>query len=115
MATITLTKSFEEIHQEALAAAKFEANKYFNEQLNGVDQYACGFAWVKVIGVRLNTKLGKAMKEMGFSKSWNTGIELWNPSGMCVQNIDVKEVGATAYAKVLQNYGIDAYAQSRLD
>ena len=43
------------------------------------------------------------------------GFDLWNPCGLHVQNIDIKEAGAEAYAKVLRNYGFDAYMGSRLD
>lgn len=115
MATITLPKPFAEIHAEAIKAAREAATKFFKERLNGVDQYACGFAWVKIPNVKLSTKVGKEIAKSGFSKSYTGGVELWNPSGMSVQNIDVKEAGADAYAAVLRSYGINAYAQSRLD
>ena len=39
-----------------------------------------------------------------------------NPSGLPVQNVDVKEAGAAAYAKVLcDELGIKAYPESKLD
>ena len=41
---------------EAQMAARVAAEKYFREQLNGVDQFACGFAWVEVYGIKGSTK-----------------------------------------------------------
>jgi len=107
--------SIETIHAEATAAARAAAEKYFTEQLGGRDQYACGFSWVTVQGIRLNTKIGRAMAAVGFQKSWSRGIYLWNPASMPVQNVDCLYAGAAAYAAVLQGYGFDAYAESRLD
>jgi hypothetical protein len=40
---------------------------------------------------------------------------MWNPGGLPVQNIDIKEAGAYAYARYLQGLGLKAYAGSRLD
>ena len=42
-------------------------------------------------------------------------FSLWNPSKSHFQNIDCKEAGARAAAKVLEDVGFDAYANSRLD
>ena len=107
--------SIDTIHAEATAAARAAAERYFTEKLGGRDQYAVGFAWVTVQGVRLNTKIGRAMAAAGFQKSWSRGIYLWNPASMHVQNVDCLYAGAAAYAAVLQGYGFDAYAESRLD
>ena len=91
------------------------ANKFFQERLGGRDQMACGFAWVTVYE-RGNTKLGRALKAAGFSPAYGGGLQLWNPSGMMVQNVDTLEVGAEAAAKFLeQMLGVKAYAGSRLD
>lgn len=43
------------------------------------------------------------------------GWTFWNPAEWNGQNVDIKEKGAQAFAKVLQSYGIEAYASSRLD
>jgi hypothetical protein len=40
---------------------------------------------------------------------------MWNPGELGAQNIDAKEAGAYAMAKVLQDLGLNAYAGSRLD
>ena len=47
---------------EAKTAAREAAERFFQEKLGGVDQYACGFAWVDIFGVKGNTRLGKAFK-----------------------------------------------------
>jgi len=54
---------------EAKSAAREAAERFFQEKLGGRDQFACGFAWVDIFGVRGNTKLGKALKEAGVKKS----------------------------------------------
>jgi hypothetical protein len=40
---------------------------------------------------------------------------MWNPGELPVQNIDIKEAGAEAYATYLRTLGLTAYAGSRLD
>ena len=101
---------------EAKADAYIAAHRYFQNTLGGQDRYACGFAWVNIYGIKGNTKLGKAMKAAGFSKSYDGAWQLWNPSGLNCQNVDTKEAGAYAAAQVFKKYGFDkAYAGSRLD
>lgn len=79
------------------------------------DRDACGFAWVTVYE-KGSTKLGRALIEAGFRKSYRGGLELWNPSGSYTQAVTAKEVGAEAAAKFLeQMLGVKAYAGSRLD
>ena len=100
----------------AKAEAYQAAMKFFYDKLGGKDQFACGFAWVNVYGVRGNTKLGKALKEAGFRPAYGGGLQLWNPSGMHCQNVDTLEEGARAAAEFLkQTLGVEAYAGSRLD
>ena len=98
-----------EIVAEAQQAAYAAADKFFKEQLGGRDQYACGFAWVEVYGVKGNTKLGRILKELNFRQA------MWNPAKYPVQNVDTLEAGARAAAEVLKGYGFTAYASSRLD
>jgi hypothetical protein len=105
-----------EIHNQATWAAAQAACKFFNERLGGRDQYSCGFAWVEVPEVRGNTRLGKTLAKVGFSKTYGRkGMTLWNPSGHPCQNVDTKFHGAVAYAKVLEQHGIRAIAMDRLD
>ena len=104
-----------DIVAEACQAAQDAATLYFHSKLNGRDQFACGFAWVNICGIKGNTKMGRVLKEAGIRQDYTKAFQLWNPSGLPVQNIDCKEVGADAAAKVLQKYGFQAYAGSRLD
>ena len=107
-------EAVEEIHFEATVAAEQAAARFFQEKLGGRDQYACGFAWVTVFE-KGSTKLGRALKAVGFRKAYGGGLQLWNPSHFGCQNVDTLEAGAEAYAQVLKKYGITAYAGSRLD
>ena len=42
-------------------------------------------------------------------------MTLWNPADYHGQSMDVKEVGAQAYADVLEKHGFRAYMGSRAD
>jgi hypothetical protein len=114
----TLNYSVEEV-KAILAEAKAEARKaadtFFQTRLNGVDQYSCGFAWVNIYGIKGNTKMGKTLKAAGISQDYSKAFSIWNPSEHNAQNIDTKEAGADAAAKVFEKYGFTAYAGSRLD
>ena len=104
-----------EIHDKATAAAERAAADML-ARLGG-DRLACGFAWVDIAGVKLNTRVGKELARVGFRKSYGARapIQLWNPSRSPVQNVDIKLAGAEAYAQVLRDHGFDAYADSKLD
>ena len=109
-------EDIEAIHLTAVDAAREAADRFFNERCGGVDQFACGFAWVEVPEVKGNTKLGKSLMKLGFRKNYGSrGLMLWNPSGHGAQNIDTKFHGAVAYAQVLEAHGIPAIAMDRLD
>jgi len=108
------------IVQEAEAAAYRAADAYFKDKLNGVDQFACGFAWVNLYEhngekIRGNTRVGRAMKQAGVRQDYTRAFQIWNPSKYPVQNVDTLEVGARAAAEVFKQYGFTASAGSRLD
>lgn len=109
-----LTIPLAEIHNQALVAARAAAKSALDNN-GGRDNYPCGFSWVTVYGVKMNTRLGKEFARLGFKKEHGGGIQLWNPSGSPVQSVDIKEAGAQAYANVLRRYDIKAFANSRLD
>jgi DNA-directed RNA polymerase subunit N (RpoN/RPB10) len=113
----TTTLDLTAIHAQASLAAETAAREYFINKLGGVDRFACGFAWVRIEQrIRANSKLGKQLESLGFDKGYTSKcFELWNPSRLHVQNVDTLEAGAQAYAKVLRDNGIEAYACSRLD
>ena len=104
-----------EIVAEAKSAAYQAAMRFFYDKLGGRDQFACGFAWVNIHGVKGNTKLGRMLKAAGVRQDYTKAFQIWNPSGMPVQNVDTLEAGAEAAAKVFTKYGFEAYAGSRLD
>ena len=110
------TYKVELVHQEALQAANTAAQEFANRHFNGGDGGSSGFSWVDVYGVRSNSKLGKALQAVGFSKSYTGSLQLWNKWYMG-QSVDAGEAGAYAYAKVLKDkLGLDkCYAGSRLD
>ena len=103
-------------HVKALDRAQKAAQEFANKHMNGRDGGACGFSWVNVYGVRSNSKIGKALVTVGFSKSYGGGLQLWNKWWMG-QSVDAGEEGARAYAEVLRKeLGLEkVYSGSRLD
>jgi hypothetical protein len=103
-------------HVRAMAAAQAAARAFSEKHMGGRDGGACGFAWVDVYGVRSNSKLGKALAEVGFRKSYTGSLQLWN-KWWHGQSIDAAEHGATAYAAVMkEELGLErCYSGSRLD
>ena len=93
----------------------YEANIDGSQKKGGqewlVDDGACGFAWIKFSG---KTPFGRWMKKTGRAhKAYPTGLMVWvSEFG---QSVDRKEAYAVAYAKILQEAGIEAHAGSRLD
>lgn len=82
----------------------------------GGDRYACGFAWVDVYVDRTNSKQAQELIKAGFKKDYKPKcLSFWNPGGLGVQNIDIKEAGADALANYLTALGLKAYSGSRLD
>jgi hypothetical protein len=108
-------EQIKDIVAEAKAEARRAANEFFQTRLGGQDRYSCGFAWVNILGVKGNTKLGRAMKAAGIRQDYSKAFSIWNPSEHPCQNIDTKEAGALAAQKVFEKYGFQAYAGSRLD
>lgn len=102
-------------HVKAMDAAQKAAQAFADKYMNGQDGGPCGFSWVNVHGVRSNSKMGKALAEVGFSKAYGGGLQLWN-RWWRGQSVDAGEHGATAYAKVFkEELGLEAYSGSRLD
>jgi len=76
-----------------------------------VQDGVCGFAWVKVGG---NTGFGRwLMKSGNGSKGYPSGVVYW--VAMFGQSMQRKEAFAHAFAQVLKENGIKAYAESRMD
>jgi hypothetical protein len=102
---------------EAAEKAAQQAVQAMYDEHGGDQIGACGFGFVNIYGVRANSKVGKALKQVGFRKEeWNRSFQLWNPGGYGGQNVDIKEAGARAYAnKFKEITGIEIYPGSRLD
>ena len=99
-------------HEVACGEARMEARVL--EEIHG-DGYPCGFAWVQSY-VKGNTKEGKALKALGFKKSYTGGYQLWNPSGTMVQNMNIKEAACQKYVDIFEKLtGIKLYVSSRMD
>lgn len=116
MATNFETIKVQMAHVRALAAAQAAAQAFADKHMGGRDGGPCGFAWVDVYGVRSNSKLGKALAEVGFKKSYTGSLQLWN-KWWPGQSVDAAEHGAVAYATVLKDeLGLEScYSGSRLD
>lgn len=72
----------------------------------------CGFAWVKISPAR--GKFVNYLKKLGIGRrSYQGGYDIWiSEFG---QSYERKSAYADAFAKVLNENGIKAYAMSRLD
>lgn len=97
----------------AQAAAEQEVTAMSNK--HGDVWGACGFSWCHIDGVKGNSKLGRKLKAAGVRQDYTRSFQVWNPGDYGGQNIEIKEAGAQAYAKVLKSYGFTAYAGSRMD
>ena len=119
---IEATTDINTLHSQATQAAQDAVADFlskWNAQTGG-NEYGepmyCGFAWVDVAVTRTNDATAKALSTVGFRKSYRPKtMTLWDPAQHRGQSMDCKEVGAQAYAEVLQKYGIKAYMGSRAD
>jgi len=103
------------IKREALDAAANVAAE-LEKELDAKSFYgSCGFAWLSILNIKGNTKLGRNMKAAGIPRAYDGSLQIWNPSGSASQSIDVKEAGAYAAAIIFKKYGFQAHADSRLD
>ena len=84
----------------------------FKKQTYFVSEGACGFAWVNISPARGAFVTYLKSINVG-SKGYYGGFEIWvREFG---QSITRKEAFAGAFAQVLNSYGINASAGSRLD
>ena len=107
-----------QMHSFAKKVAEQQTHKEIDKYPDGEPEFSVGFAWVNVYGLRKNSKLVKKFEEIGFK--WNeykkclgmSSYKILDYNGQCIM---VKEAGVHAYADVCKNYGLDIYAESRLD
>lgn len=76
-----------------------------------VPEGVCGFAWISFPG---NTSFGKwAKQHLGARRGYPKGLQIWvSDYG---QSYEKKMAYAKAFARVLQEAGVNARAQGRLD
>jgi hypothetical protein len=83
-----------------------EQKKYF------VSEGVCGFAWITIRPG--NSAFARYLKKVGkASKAYGGGVQVW--VGQFNQSMQRKEAYANAYAAVLREAGVNAYAGSRMD
>lgn len=112
--------TFEEILDEAHAAAKAAISKLGPENPNALD---CGFAWVCLPGnASFARRCSNAAKKATDNdparygrKMASTGWTFWKPGGFGGQAIGHHEAGARAFRDVLAKHGIRADLGSRYD
>jgi len=107
-------EDIQNILTEVREAAYRAAATYENDVMQG-GWGACGFAWINILDIKGNTRIGRALKAAGVRQDYTRAFQIWNPSGFPTQNVDTLEAGARAGAEVLKQYGFEAYAGSRLD
>lgn len=99
--------------------AQTEANRfckaYLEQHLGGKDTYPCGFAWVNIKPAR--GQFVKILKKMGLGSKddYEGGWTVRNPGEYPGQNMDAKKAGADAFARILREHGLKAYAAERMD
>jgi hypothetical protein len=102
---------FQAIYNQAIETAK-KAEADYTAKYG--ESYYCGFAWVDFPSAR--TPFVNWAKKNGVgSKHWKKGWSIWNPAGNFTQSMDIKEVGAQAFAQVLKSHGIECMMNSRPD
>ena len=82
--------------------------------------FPCGFAWVKIRPAR--GKLVNYLKSIGVggTDSYAGGYrvssyDICSQPGSWAQQMDIKYAGCSAFAEVLRDHGVNAYADSRMD
>lgn len=84
----------------------------YSKQTYYVEDGVCGFAWVTVKPA--NSKFAKFLKASGLGrKGVYGGMSMWIRDYN--QSLQKKEAYAHAFARVLNENGINAYSESRMD
>jgi hypothetical protein len=124
------TAGFEELHAKAHAAGEAAAAKctptpmVVSEHTNPLNDNSpvkqswyvpsgvCGFAWVNVVPG--NCAFANWLKANKLGRpGYGGGVNVWVSA--YGQSMELKEAYADAYAKVLNEAGVKAYSQSRMD
>lgn len=117
--TVTVAEVAEMAHRAGMEAGNrviptpmVVVNANTEQVVDVVDDGLCGFAWVTIRPARGAFVNYLKAREWG-SPGYNGGWEIWVSNFN--QSMTRKEAYARAFASVLQNYGINATAGSRLD
>lgn len=121
---MTITMDFLlEVDAKARFAAAHAVGKFLEEfvptteeeRRRGEPMYPCGFSYV-YIPVDGRSKTARVFKSAGFKRSdYEKAFVVNCPTGYMGQNMDVKEAGTIAYARVLTEHGIKCYVKTRMD
>ena len=112
---IDVYQKVRDAHAVAMHQAQHAAYGFAFKHFEGQDSGPCGFAWVNAYKVRSNSKVGKALQAVGFRKSYDGGLQLWN-KWWPGQSVDAAAAGADAYAETMRKeLDLIFYAGSRLD
>lgn len=108
------------LHTEATAAAQKAVDDLVAKYGEASNAFGCcGFAWVKIRPARGPfVKFLKAnnLGDSSYNGGYEVRPEINYPAGSTAwQSIDLREAGASAYAKVLKAAGLEAFMQSRVD
>ena len=110
-------KTVEEIYKEAHAEACVAVDRFHAQ--HGEPMY-CGFGTVVIRPARGSFVKFLKDNRLG-SKHWRTGYSISSYDVMRghdlegTQSMSIKETACEAFAKVLNQYGIQAHAESRAD
>ena len=99
--------------KKASKAAVDAAAKTISDNPN--QWYPCGFAWVRIKPARGQFVNFLKKMEVGRTDEYEGGYVIYNPSQNNTQWMDAKYDGAKAFAAVLQEHGIKARAECRMD
>lgn len=103
-------------HEAGMAAGEAAVPRAMTVSGGGRDYYVpegpCGFAWIHVPNAK--GPLVRFLKNASIGhKNYRKGWDIWVSA--FGQSMDRKVAYAAAYAKVLNEAGFDAYADSRMD
>lgn len=117
---MNVPSNLQDIVAEANSAANRACLAFLSKYYGGVDDGPCGFAWVFIYDdenkkIRKNSKLGKALANLGITQSQRVHVVINPGPRHLVQNVDARLAGAKAYAEVFNRHGFKAHTQSRLD
>ena len=89
----------------------FDASSKIVKQYEPIMDGVCGFAWIVVAPA--GSSFGRYLRKRGHSLAYGGGVSIWVRG--FGQSYERKSAYADAYAAVLKEAGIKAYAEGRLD